>query len=378
MSSTIPCLIQLNGDNVAANLLPIMALKPERIVQIVTKSQRAERAVAQFKEVFTLLAKEKGYEGYKPRIQDHTVSSGSMPDVRDNIARLLLENPGSVVNFSGGSKLMSVGAYQAALALGRPSLFCDVEEQRFVDGQTGHLPSPPAYDTLAKQFSMSLLMALSGRKLDEWKASTPNDSLRTFGLRAYELRLQHWNAMESFNQSLRTALPNLGDKPLPQAVTQSEAARLYLSAASSAGLVRQGNDGWRIATGQNHAAHLLTDGWLELAVLDRILVNPSYREVMWNPSREGSDTGRGIFLIDSRSMKLRYFECLPTLRNSPQDHVEAVAQRARELGGSSAEAVLVVLRPAQGQENTIRHAARRIGAEVVLGAEEVTKRFARG
>ena len=159
-NSAVPCLIQLNGDNVMANLLPIMALKPERIVQIVTKTQRAERAVAQFKEVFALLAKEPGYEGYKPKIHDHTLAKADMAEVRDSVARLLLENAGAVVNFSGGSKLMSLGAYQAALALGRPSLFCDVEEEGFVNGRTGPLTAPPDYRKLVGQLSIALLMAI--------------------------------------------------------------------------------------------------------------------------------------------------------------------------------------------------------------------------
>jgi hypothetical protein len=377
MSAPIPCLIQINGDNVAANLLPIMALRPERIVQLVTKSQRAERAVAQFRDAFSLLAKEAGYEGYKPKIQDHTLASTDMPDVRDTVARLLLENQGAVLNFSGGSKLMSLGAYQAALALGRPSLFCDVDEERFVNGRTGSLQAPVEYQKLADQLSIRLLMALHGRRHEEWQAQAVSEPLRAFGLRAYELRLQHWSALEAFNQALRTALPSLGDKALPAALSQSEAARLYLTAAAAAGLVKQVPEGWRVLGAVEQTEAFLTRSWLELAVLDRILVNPSYRDVMWNPTRADEGRSSGIFAVDSRGMKLRYIESLPSLTHSPHDHLEAVAQRSRQLGGAAAEATLVVLRPAQGQDNALRHTARRLGVEVIIGAEEIARKFAR-
>lgn len=393
---TISCLIQLNGDNVIPNLLPIMALRPERIIQLVTKSQKAERAVAQFKEVFSLLAKEPGYEGYKPRIQDHVLSGNDLPEVRDAVARLLLENAGAVVNFSGGSKLMSLGAYLAALALGRPSLFCDVEEERFVSGRTAPLAAPPDYRALAGQFSISLLMAIHGRRREDWKAEPPSEALRTFGLRAYELRNQQWGPLEAFNKSLRTALYGSADrlpdseeelvallaKPLPSAVTCSEPARQYLAAAATAGLLKSsGPEVFKLAVpAKKHEIErvfrLLTTGWLDLAVGDRVLRHPGYKQVIWNPEPVSGDGGGvGMFGIETSGMVLRYIECLGALARSPQDHLEAVAQRARRLGGAGAEATLVVLRTQQGQDATLKHAAKRLGVEVILGAEEIVRRF---
>lgn len=395
-ASTTSCLIQLNGDNVIANLLPIMALRPERIVQLVTKNQRAERAVAQFKEVFALLAKEPGFEGYKPRMQDHQLPGNDMGEVRDAVARLLLENQGAVVNLSGGSKLMSLGAYQAALALGRPSLFCDVEEERFVSGRTGPMSAPPDYRALAGKFSISLMMAIHGRRFEDWKAEAPSEALRMFGLRAYELRNQQWGPLEAFNKALRIAIYGPGDrlpdsseelaallaKPLPPAVVGSEPSRQYLSAASAAGLVKSsGPELFKLAASADRRdiqriVRLLTTGWLDLAIADRVLRHSGYKQVMWNPEPvSGEGGGVGMFGIETQGMVLRYIECLGSLTQSPQDHLEAVAQRARRLGGSGVEATLVVLKTAQGQDSTLKHAAKRLGIEVVIGAEDIVRRF---
>ncbi len=395
MPST-PCLIQLNGDNVMVNLLPIMALKPERIIQLVTKDQRAARAVAQFKEVFALLSKEPGYEGYKPRIQDHTLPAHDLPEVRDTVARLLLENAGAVVNFSGGNKLMSVGAYQAAMALGRPSLFCDVDEGRFVSGRTAPMPQPPDYNTLISQFSIGLLMAVHGRSREEWRAEPPSEALRHYGLRAYELRNQQWAPLEAFNKALRHALFGSADhlsdsaedlsallaKPLPPSVVGSEPARQYLSAAAQAGLVKSsGPELFRLACAAKpreveKCFRLLTCDWLELAVVDRVLRHAGYREVLWHPEpANGEEGGTGIFAIEKSGMVLRFIQCLGSLTRSPQDHLEAVVQRARRLGGSGAESTLVVLKTAQGQDSTLKHAAKRLGVELVLGAGEIVRRF---
>jgi len=390
------CLILLNGDNVMVNLLPIMALRPERIIQLVTKDQRAARAVAQFKEVFTMLAKEPGYEGYKPRIQDQTLPGHDLAEVRDTVARLLLENAGAVVNFSGGSKLASVGAYQAAMALGRPSLFCDVEEGRFVSGRTAPMSQPPDYNTLISQFSIRLLMAVHGRSFDDWKSQPPSEALRQFGLRAYELRNQQWAPLEAFNKALRHAIYGSSDhlpdsaeelsallaKPLPSSVVGSEPARQYLSAASQAGLVKtSGPELFKLACSANRrevekCLRLLTTDWLELAVADRILRHPGYREVLWHPeSSNGDERGTGIFGIEKSGMILRYIQCLGSLTRSPQDHLEAVVQRARRLGGSGVESTLVVLKTAQGQDSTLKHAAKRLGVDLVLGAGEIVQRF---
>jgi hypothetical protein len=218
--------------------------------------------VSHFKEVFALLAREKGYEGYRPRIQDHTLASADMPEVRDAVARLLLENAGAVLNFSGGSKLMSLGAYQAALALGRPSMFCDVEEECFVNGRTGPLPAPPDYPQLASQFSIGLLMAVQGRRLEDWKSEKPTETTLAFALKAYEIRNQQWGPLEAFNKAIRGHFYGQGDrlpesaeeltalmaKPLPAATCNSEPARQYLSAAATAGLVKtQGPETWRLS-----------------------------------------------------------------------------------------------------------------------------------
>ena len=222
--------------------------------------------------------------------------------------------------------------------------------------------------------------------------------MRAFSLKAYELRNQQWGPLETFNKALRNAvfgpgdrLPESGEemsallaKPLPPSVVGSEPARQYLAAAASAGLVKsQGPEMWKLGATANRqdivrTVQLLTTGWLEAAVVDRILQNPSYREVMWNPtSVQGDAAGQGIFCIDTRGMILRYFECLPSLVQSPQDHLEAVAQRARRLGDNGAEATLVILKTAQGQDATLRHAARRLGVEVVVGAGEIVERFAK-
>jgi hypothetical protein len=394
-ANTTPCLIQLNGDNVVANLLPIMALKPERILQIVTKSQRAERAVSRFKEVFSLLAGEKGYQGYKPRIHDHNVSSGDMGEIRDTVARLLLENPGAVVNFSSGSRLMSLGAYQAALALGRPSIFCDVDDERFVSGRTAPMASPADYKGLVAGFSIGLLMAVQGRRFEDWKAETPSEALQNFGLKAYELRNQQWGPLENFSKAFRAAvygptdrlpdsheeLSTLLAKPLPSSVTSSEPARQYLSAATSAGLLKsQGPETFKLAVSANKreiadAVHVITQGWLELAVLDRLLRHPGYQQLMWRPQTSGdSGPASGIFGIETQGMKLRYIECVGALSKSPQDHLETLTQKARQLGGAAAEATLVVLKT-QNQDSSLRHAAKRLGVEIVIGAEEIVKRF---
>ncbi len=404
-STHSPSLLQLVSEQVMMNLLPVMALKPGRIVQVRSadagKPPVQEQAAAQFRFALQALAREPAYKGYQPKIIDHVLSS-SAPDIaeaRDFIASTLISNPGMMVNFSGGTRLMGTSAFVAAMALGRATFTCDPEHQRFLSGRTAPLAALPEFASLTRQLSVRLLMAAQGRNLDDWRSESATDAMRAFGLKAFELRHQQWGALETFNKALRAhfycqsdkvpadaeEVKALVGKPLPPAVIGSEPARQFLAAAAAAGFVRAEGQSYRVLVPQftkravERAVQLLSSGWIELAVLDCLQRNPRYQSPLWNLELTQQQSSplddNDIVCVDTKSGRLHMICCKATTTRSPHEHLELFAERAQRLAAGNARCTFVLFKPASGQESAIRHHARRLGIEAVIEPDEIVKAF---
>ena len=399
--SVPPCqvLLQLVSEQLLPNLLTVMALRPGRIIQVrngdAAKNPRMETATTHFRHALQVLANEPGFKGYQPKMVELNLPhlSPDLTSTRDLVATTLATTQGVTVNFTGGTRLMSIGAFQAAAALGRPSLFCDTEAQRFSDGRTGGQGRWPEYPSIASSLSARLLVAAQGRNPDDWRSEPATDPLRAFGLKAFELRNQHWNVLETLNKTLRPHFYTNGDrlphgaeelKPLPPQATSSEPARHFLAAAASAGLLRSDGQSYKLNAQPTKRAlervlSLLNSGWLELAVMDCLVRNPRYKEPSWsvelarNENSDYSDTD--LVCVDQNTASLRVISCKATTARPPQELLDGVKERAMRMGGPDAAATLVVFKPAQGQENAIRSYARRLGVDVALEADEIVKMF---
>ena len=399
-----PILLQLVSEELLPNLVVVMALRPGRIIQVRNgdgaKNPEMEAAASKFRQALQILALEPAFKGFQPKISEITLPhlAPDISSVRDSVAHTIATTQGVTVNFSGGTKLMSIGAYQAAAALGRPSLFCDVEAQRISDGRTGGQGRWPEYGTATTHLSARLLMAASGRNPDEWRSEPATDPLRAFGLKAFELRNQHWNPLEALSKTLRLhfysngdKLPNNPDelrdltvKPLPPQATAAEPARQYLAAAATAGLLKGDAQSYKLNTQATKRSiertlSLLDSAWLELAVMDCLVRNSRFKDPAWsvepakNENSDYSDTH--LTCLDLAAGTLRVISCKVSAVRPPQELLDAVKERAHRIGGNGAKATLVLFKPAHTQEAAIRSYARRIGVEVALEADEIVKMF---
>ena len=397
-------LLQLVSEDAMENLLPVMALRPGRIIQVrngdAAKNPRMEAAASNFRHALQVLSQEPAFKGYLPKMVELNLPHVS-PDigaVRDLVAGTLATTQGVTVNFTGGTRLMSIGAFQAAGALGRPSIYCDLAAQRFSDGRTGREGRWPDFHSLAGNLSARLLMAVEGRNPNDWRSDSATDPLSAFGLKAFELRNQHWTVLEGLNKTLRSFFYTNGDKlpqgadelrdltvkPLPAQATASEPARLLLAAAAKAGLLRGDAQSYKLNVQPTkrtieRAVSLITHSWLELAVMDCLLRNPRYQDPAWsvelakNENSDFSDTD--LVCVDQHTASLRVISCKATMNRPPQEYLDNVKERAMRMGGPNAASTLVVFKPAPGQENAIRSYARRLGVDVALEADEIVKMF---
>jgi hypothetical protein len=389
-------LLQLVSEHAITNLLPVMALRPARLVLVRHADSKLEAAVAHLRAVIPVLAQNPAFKGYQPKIGELVLNSTSpeIAEARDLIARELVASPGMVVNFTGGTKQMSIGAHLAASVFGRASFACDPAADRLADAHTGRHERWPDIETLTKHFSVRLLLAVQGRSLDEFRSETATDAMRAFGLKAFELRNQNGQALDVLNKALRTHFYTSNGR-LPQEPEElktllarpfmvlGDPVRFYLTAAATAGLVRSEAQGWRLLAQPERRSiervlHLINNGWLELAVMDCLLRNPRYQDSLWSvePVRlnNGDPADADILCLDTRTVSLRLISCKVVLTRSPAEQLEIIADRARRLGGAAC--TLVVLKPTQGQESLLRSEARRLGIDLAIEADEIVKAFA--
>lgn len=122
-------LIQIVSQQTMPNLLAAMAVRPERIVHICTPvmkaaSENLRRAYAD--------------AGLQVDVVERNVAAhSSMPEVYACVKEISKEFENVVVNFTGGTKLMSIGAYGAATSCKLASFYVDTQAGRFLEGMTG-------------------------------------------------------------------------------------------------------------------------------------------------------------------------------------------------------------------------------------------------
>lgn len=134
VAMTRVALVQLVSEQTMQNVLPILRLKPVKVYHLATAktASRSEHILNAVKSA-----------NINPQIEN--IRLAAMPSITEAtraVARAIgsarEEQLTPVVNFTGGTKLMSVGAYIAAYqATPRAlSLYVDTDDEQFVDGNT--------------------------------------------------------------------------------------------------------------------------------------------------------------------------------------------------------------------------------------------------
>jgi len=102
-------LIHLISEQTMQNLLPIMALQPDQVIHICSQDDRFDKAVTKLESAVSVA-------GLNPSFQIEKLQSRfpEVEDVRQALKSLLRIFPDSVVNITGGTKLMSLGAFLGA------------------------------------------------------------------------------------------------------------------------------------------------------------------------------------------------------------------------------------------------------------------------
>lgn len=366
-------LIQLVSEQTLQNLLPALALRPGRIIQVKSSDLRFKQTPRHFVDA----CKVAGLDATDFPLAE-TIPHDS-PDIQETMQCLeaIVARYGTtdlVFNLTGGTKLMSIGAYRVAAAHGIPSLYTDTQNRReFVDAQTGPWASSlPSLAEQVQKLTVPMIMAAQGKDFLEDSFTGP---LLEFGREAWRLRLDFHEAISAWTGAIRNSLPRrnkrIDDRPAilrqflqtPLPSPASAAASDYLDAAAQAGLVRVEPDGRAYLAAEpkkssvERVSNLLDGAWLELAVADMARSGGRFADLHWSvePEQRGDDYGEtDLIAVDRQKLNLAVISCKTSTEHvSTLEHLSSWRDRARTLGGSHASGHLCLFRaksPAQASD----------------------------
>lgn len=393
-------LIQIISGETLQNVLPILALKPSRVVSLVSRANQAFQAKTRDIENAIKLAWSDFSKSPVPEFErELTSAERDSPSIEDfrRITDEAIRSSGSqcILNYTGGTKDMSIGAWLAAKDAGIPTIYCDTP-RIFRSGGTAPLDFPMQLSDVARKLEIPSILAAQGLlEREHWKVYKQNGARIAFGLISFELLRKNQNTL----QKVKTAIlnhGNAGSKRRPNAddldraerrpvsLSEGEISSAFLNAAQRAGLMVKRRDGWFISTldkgpRRQRIGHLdktlmqLTGGAYEGFVHDRLQCSNRFTAflhgVMPAAATEDSTFGETDFLAfePSRS-RLVLISCKSTPPSL--EHLEATLTRKAHFGGRFAHAVLCIeSAPDKKREDEIRRQCDALGIECLIGSE---------
>lgn len=379
-------IVHIVSEQTMQNLLPILALRPRRVVQLRSEGQGfqtiakavvdATRAAGLDTEFSQLVADEPypGVEAWKALT-----------------AKALQQFPNAVLNITGGTKLMSLGAFLAGQ--GNPVLYCDSEQQRFVS--LGAPIEVPCFRETVARLTLPVVMAAHGIAAESWQFDIAQQAQLEFGQNAYALRTANPEIFDEFSKRVRPHYRPDGDIPNNKSGLAKQAsidlATLYpegvpgpvaefLDASAKAGyLVKQEDGGWvmppeahRQRSVYRLAANILDGAWFELTVLDLVHRSPAFLDPYWSVEPAGEKEKRfgetDIVALSRRNGGLHLISCKTGIRQ-PLEHLEAIRQRSQELGGRYGRAILALLTTDANTGHVCRQWGKVLNVKVLVNDE---------
>jgi len=364
-------LIQLVSEEAMPSLFPILAFKPTAVVHVTSMGyeRHSEPVLAAAALAHLCPPRESVRHLQLPPMPSITETHHA---VKEGIEWLHARGVQPVINFTGGTKLMSIGAFYAAMSTQSPSLYVDGDRRLFVDGQTGPalatvLESGLSLESLASIVKVRTVLTAYGCVVENAQRhskelvpvakallSNLDDEVRLF-----ETIAGKQGAFASLRSSKKPARWRNADQirfDMPASISvPAEAAGLIRRAGTkftlSADLFpdRRPNANARHHRGVDPGQVLqrryqFFEGlWWELAVARAIEACPAFSDV--NPNLTIAKGGRLAMeedVLAMQGLQLAYFSCKRSSQDKLVRHLEEVDASARRLGGKMTRKYLAV------------------------------------
>jgi len=398
-------LLHLVSEQTMQNLLPLLALRPRLVIQVRSSDPRFKAAADHLKLAVQTLRRTSAYSNLQPEFVDWVIDETS-PDVdrsRRKVGEALALWPGSVVNLTGGTKQMSIGAFLAADYQQEPVLYCDTQLRRFASlNQKRALPDLPGFDIIAATLTVESVLAAHGIRPDHLQSRQPSTEELEAARQLGELRRQDSAAMANYARRLREQLLPQGRKIRREAIDRTLQAGLpgpntetdhrFLQAAVRAGWATEKDGVWtyrlrgntlrpedrlRAALELNQA---LVGGWFELEVYDRMKASGRFVDLRTEvQARDRSHQSLGetdVVGIDRQWLTLVFVSCKLSdeFLDKPLEHVFATRHRSLEFGGAFAQTLFCINESRDpNKRRIVQDACRATRAQLLEGEPDFTK-----
>jgi hypothetical protein len=351
-------LLHLLSNETLQNLLPVIALKPARVIQLASQGQYLNRA-ASIKQAYNRL-KEK-HKAILPSIEfinPIKELNSPTPSVQETFAlvdQIADQYPDLCINFTGATKPMSIGAYLVGKERHFQSYYCDTQAGRIVPGGTGEGEEELAIGPIFDLLDVEVILEAYGKSLGKhWRSQRRSDAEIDFGKTAFSLVQNKDAKFYNFVKKIRKS-PHL--RPLPQ--TLDTDIKDFLHRAVALKYLRQNQQGgfelpfqttyendWEKSKHiEQMLAHL--DGFpFEYYVYNCVKNSSRYSHPLSNVEPIGYPISFGevdIICVDKQEKGLACISCKGTFTGANKlEHLESFVQRANNLGGTFSKKILCV------------------------------------
>ncbi len=392
-------LIQLISEQTIQNLLPVLRLQPKRVVHLTTA-----RTAARSAPIIEAAAR----TGLEVDLENVRLSDmPSIPETHRAVKRAIesARNEGAtpVVNFTGGTKLMGIGAYAAALRAKIPSLYVDTQDACFVDGATSNemailMDDDWSFTSVHPTFDLDVIATANGvPRITPGKNWQP---LLPLARHLFDNQAEEQTAHDAvhgehglFPKGREPRTPGAWIDILDEPFTlPANVARLGVET----GLLRAGPSSTQamlpdatrsemihLATHKvpdyharyfkavaplQHTIAFLSGGWWELIVFEAAQQSGLFRDIRWSAhvgEGNGPDTEEDILGLDG--VELLYINCKrSSTRNRLLPLLEEIRARAATMGGHFNRRFLAVLNPPAGKAlSNLETQANRLGIRIL-------------
>lgn len=387
-------LIQLVSEEAMPSLFPILALKPAALVHVTSQG------FEQYSNPVLAAARSSNLCPHEDALRHlHLPAMPSITEthhaVKEGIDWLRARGLQPVINFTGGTKLMSIGSFYAAVSTTTPSLYVDGDRQVFVDGRTGPelasvLDSGLGLETLAPLISVRMVLTAYGCAVENAK-----HHLKELASVAAALLLNRDDEMQAFENMAgkNGAFAALRSSKSVARWRGADQIRFDLpdsigAVAEVAGLVRRAGTQFSLCADLRHDLEnnaqsrqyrgpdpgqvlqrryqFFEGGWWEVAVAHAVEACSAFADVNVNLTiAKGGRLAMEEDVLAMQGLQLAYFSCKRSGADKLVRHLEEVDASARRLGGKMARKYLAVCHLPESMRDGLQKRARQLHVSLI-------------
>lgn len=376
-------LLQLAGSQTWPNLLPILALNPSSVTFLTSSDHQQDyrRSIEAVQEACLALG---------VRFSLDLVSTTSKDPTTDECRQTLLRHTPDCINLTGGTKPMSIAAYDLAHRAKIPAFYLDTRRKNtpveaVTDSASGIKDQiNAAFPDIVSRITVPIALKAHGFPVPVHFKSPP-ENWSAFSCRAAEIRLDPDADLEiarSIGQLRHQLMSNDSTMPkkgqlrkvlqIPISAPVGSAWQHYLAAACEAGIIASAEtssstyqeffllsedpitmpaDALRSLADDNFK--LLEGIWFELALLAQLRQKSSFSDICWSVEadhlQDSIASSRGetdLVAFNTNGLALHFISCKTTGPHSGAlDHIQGLRRRATKEGGQFSKAELWIFRP---------------------------------